>query len=81
MAVNKVEYDGKVLIDLTNDTVTSDTLQVGKTAHAADGSVITGTLFLEDTVIVPLPIEDSDDEPILDSDGNVIEGRFIFVRL
>lgn len=81
MAVNRVEYDGKVLIDLTNDTVTSDTLQVGKTAHAADGSVITGTLFLEDTVIVPLPIEDSDDEPILDSDGNVIEGRFIFVRL
>lgn len=81
MAVNRVEYDGKVLIDLTNDTVTSDTLQIGKTAHAADGSVITGTLFLEDTVIVPLPIEDSDDEPILDSDGNVIEGRFIFVRL
>lgn len=81
MAVNKVIFDGNALIDLTSDTVTSETLQLGKTAHAADGTIITGTLFLEDTVIVPDPLLDDGDDPILDSSGNVIEGRFIFVRL
>lgn len=44
MAVNKVVYGNRSLIDLTNDTVTADTLAVGKTAHAADGSIITGTM-------------------------------------
>lgn len=42
MAVNKVVYDSNTLIDLTNDTVTADTLAEGVTAHAADGSTITG---------------------------------------
>lgn len=42
MAVNKVVYDNNTLIDLTNDTVTPQTLAAGATAHAADGSVITG---------------------------------------
>ena len=42
MAVNKVVYDNNTLIDLTNDTVTPQTLASGTTAHAADGSVITG---------------------------------------
>lgn len=42
MAVNKVVYDNNTLIDLTNDTVTPQTLAAGTTAHAADGSVITG---------------------------------------
>lgn len=81
MAVNKVIFDGNTLIDLTSDTVTSETLQLGKTAHAADGTVITGTLFLEDTVIVSNPLLDIDNESVLDSSGNVIEGRLIFVRL
>lgn len=80
MAVNKIVYDGRTLIDLTQDTVTSDALLPGKTAHAADGTIITGTLFLEDTVIVPIPLEDSEGNLILDSNGEPIDGRFIFVR-
>ena len=35
MAVNKVVYNAKVLIDLTNDTVTSEKLASGVTAHDA----------------------------------------------
>lgn len=44
MAVNRVDYDGSTLIDLTSDTISADKLYKGYTAHAADGSVITGTL-------------------------------------
>jgi lysophospholipase L1-like esterase len=43
MGVNKVVYDGKALIDLTNDTVTPETLENGVTAHDATGAIITGT--------------------------------------
>ena len=42
MAINKVEYGGKTIIDLTNDTVTSTNLLEGATAHNAAGEVITG---------------------------------------
>lgn len=53
MAINKVEYNGKTLIDLTNDTVTDNTLIAGITAHAADGERIVGafdpTIYLEKT--------------------------------
>ena len=48
MAVNKVVYnspDGQTtLIDLTEDTVTSDNLLNGVTAHDKTGTVITGTV-------------------------------------
>ena len=44
MAVNKVIYGGSTLIDLSGDTVTADKLLTGYTAHAADGTAITGTL-------------------------------------
>lgn len=42
--VNKVISDGEVLIDLTEDTVTSDTMLEGTIAHAANGAVIEGTI-------------------------------------
>ena len=42
-ALNKVIYGGRTLIDLTSDTVTADKLLKDITAHAADGTVITGT--------------------------------------
>lgn len=42
MAVNKVEAFGETLIDLTNDTVTPETLAEGATAHNASGEPITG---------------------------------------
>jgi hypothetical protein len=44
MANNKVEYFGKVLIDLTNDSVTPETLAEGITAHDKSGAVIVGTM-------------------------------------
>lgn len=43
MANSKIIYAGKVLIDLTSDTVEADKLLVGQTAHGADGELITGT--------------------------------------
>lgn len=52
MAVNKIEYAGKVLLDLTEDTVTEDQLLEGATAHDRSGQRIVGALInlAEDTV-------------------------------
>lgn len=44
MDVNKVEYAGKVLLDLTEDTVSPDQLVSGATAHDKTGAKIVGTL-------------------------------------
>lgn len=44
MNTSKVIYAGDTLIDLTNDTVTADTLAEGVTAHDAAGNLITGTM-------------------------------------
>lgn len=44
MAVNKVTYGEKILVDLTTDTVTEDTLASGVTAHDASGKVIEGNM-------------------------------------
>lgn len=44
MEKNKIIYGGKVLLDLTNDTVSSDTLGYGTTAHDKSGQIITGNL-------------------------------------
>ena len=43
MACNKVIYDGSTLVDLTQDTVTAETLFKGVAAHGADGEAIIGT--------------------------------------
>lgn len=42
MAYNKIVYGGKTLIDLTGDSVTSDKLLAGETAHDKSGEVISG---------------------------------------
>lgn len=42
MAINKVIYDGNVLIDLTGDTITSDKMLKDYTAHDKSGAAITG---------------------------------------
>lgn len=44
MSVNKVIYNGNSLIDLTEDTVTPETLAEGVTAHDKSGAVIIGTM-------------------------------------
>ena len=43
MAVNKVYVNGSTVLDLTNDSVTQETLTLGATAHNAAGEQITGT--------------------------------------
>lgn len=51
MEKNKIIYGGKVLLDLTNDTVSADTLIEGITAHDKSGQIITGNLVPTDKVI------------------------------
>jgi len=41
--ISKVIYNGNTLIDLTQDTVTASDILTGKTAHGADGNVLTGS--------------------------------------
>lgn len=43
MAINKVIYGGRTLIDLSGDTVTADKILDGFTAHDTKGEIITGT--------------------------------------
>lgn len=43
MAISKVIYGGRTLIDLTSDTITADKVLKGFTAHGADGEKITGS--------------------------------------
>lgn len=50
MAVNKVEINGEVKLDLTQDTVTEDTLLQGVVAHDAAGNLIEGKV-----VTTPVP--------------------------
>lgn len=52
MDVNKIEYDGRVLLDLTEDTVTEDQLLEDAVAHDKTGKQIVGSLInlAEDTV-------------------------------
>lgn len=48
MAVNKVIYNRRTLIDLTADTVSKETLKKGFTAHQADGTMIIGEFIGDD---------------------------------
>lgn len=43
MAVNKVIYGDRTLVDLTQDSVNEDNLLEGETAHDASGNPVTGT--------------------------------------
>lgn len=44
MAVNKVDFDGITLVDLTGDTVTANDLADGVIAHGANGETVVGLL-------------------------------------
>ena len=44
MGINKVEFAGEVLIDLTNDTTTAETTLAGYTGHSADGEPFVGKM-------------------------------------
>lgn len=47
MAVNKVVYGSRTLVDLTQDTIASDKLVRGYTAHDKAGNAITGALKIQ----------------------------------
>ena len=46
MAVNKVVYNNNTLIDLTNDTITTNDLVEGVVAHDKTGTQISGALVV-----------------------------------
>ena len=50
MAVNKVDVNGATVLDLTQDSVTPETLKKGETTHDASGALIVGTM---ETVMIP----------------------------
>lgn len=52
MAINKVVFGNNTLIDLTNDTVSANTLLQGSTAHDRSGNQIQGA-------VVVAPIDDT----------------------
>lgn len=60
-SINKVEIDGVVRLDLTQDTVSEDTLLQGTTAHDAAGNPIEGKV-----VTSPIPVT----EDVLKGDGH-----------
>lgn len=80
MAANKVVYGGNILIDLTGDTVTEETLMNGYTAHKADGTIITGTAFAgyPNEYVFLDGLEDSNGEFIEDASGDTLYGRTIY---
>lgn len=83
MAVNKVVYETKVLIDLTNDTVAPDTLFKGCTAHMADGTIITGTLFnnYPDEQCFYDTLQDLNGNEIEDISGSGIKGKTVYRKV
>lgn len=56
MAYNKVDADGKTLIDLTSDTVTAETLLQGETAHDRSGAQIKGAV-----IVAPTDVTETED--------------------
>ena len=51
MAVNKVDVNGVTVLDLTQDSVTPETLKKGETTHDASGALIVGTM---ETVMISI---------------------------
>ena len=73
MAVNKVVLSGKngdeVIVDLTNDSVTSNFLFQGKTAHDKTGNVIIGS-YVKPTFIT-VHTGNTDPSTSLGVDGDI----------
>ena len=68
-AISKVVYDGRVLIDLTADTVVANKLLSGYTAHGADGNEITGSCTY-----------DSNTQDATASDAEILSGKTAYVK-
>lgn len=72
MAVSKVVYGGRTLIDLTGDTVESSKLLVGITAHGKDGEQITGTCDFDSNTMDATAAASEVLLTGIQSDGNVL---------
>ena len=83
MAINKIIYGSKVLIDLTDDTVNKDNLLKGCLAHGSDGNIVKGGLFADypETVYIPENLQDSTGNDVLDSSGYNIQGRTAYQKI
>lgn len=68
-AISKVVYDGRILIDLTADTVVADKLLSGYKAHGADGNEITGSCTF-----------DSDTMDATAADAEILSGKTAYVK-
>lgn len=55
MAINRVDYYGETLIDLTQDTVTPSDVRAGVTFHMSSGVKKTGTYNLKSVIIAAAP--------------------------
>lgn len=77
MAISRVDFGGRTLIDLTNDSVTSATLMAGETAHNAAGQLIVGTASGGSNVTVNNTIRGTSvpiDSYIMDNQSTPITG-------
>lgn len=80
--VNKVIFGSDVKIDLTEDTVTADTLLSGKTAHDKSGAIISGTCSYDaDTSDATATADTIESGKIAYSKGNKITGTLSFRKL
>lgn len=68
-AISKVVYGNTTLIDLTSDTITANDLAYGKTAHGADGEVITGQ-----------STKDSDTQDATALESEILSGKTAYAR-
>lgn len=69
MAINKIIYGDRTLIDLTGDTATPDKVEKGLTFHDKSGNQVTGTSTL-----------DSDTQDATASVAELLEGKTAYAR-
>lgn len=69
MGKNKIIYGSEVLIDLTADTVTENTLALGITAHDKSGDIITG-----------ISTKDSDTSDATVAVAEILDGKTAYAR-
>lgn len=81
MGVSKVEVNGKTIVDLTNDTVTPETLLEGVTAHDMAGERITGTKVVKTEQTKSFEATANGDFTILPDDGKVLSGVSVNVAV
>lgn len=69
MAISKVIYGGRTLIDLTADTVTADKILKGYTTHGANGEAMTGTCEY-----------DANTQDATAADSEILSGKIAYVK-